>query len=198
MGVCIFFIGGIVAAHHKTTKVVPFNYTKNVTISTIPPGPIGARGGGSGGGGASEFNYTLYQDGGGAILTSIGLDHAFTAFPFSPGPSYSQEPGRPAMSRNRTDLVYTPPASGGRGQTAGDSSPVLTKTEKRPAVESALVHTKCMVDTGTIHEMFFKYFHKMYISIFILSCIIVLALYSFIYRWVGSVLTFKLKRKYTE
>ncbi|RUS79644.1 hypothetical protein EGW08_012591 [Elysia chlorotica] len=114
MGVCIFLIGGIVAAHHRTTKEYSEDQIRKLIMSTISPGM------GTEGGVASESNFTTNHDAAGAILTA--------------------------------------------------------------SLGTATVHSKCTVDTGFIHEEFFKYFHKGYISIFILSCIIVLVLYSLIYR----------------
>ncbi|GFR67802.1 orexin receptor type 1 [Elysia marginata] len=151
MGVCIFIIGGIVAAHHKTTKVVSFSYFKNVTISTTQPAAAWR-----GGQGEREDE------------AGVALDPNST---FSQSSGSALEKSNTETPHERTDLVYyTFPV------------PSVTKTEERPAVESARVDTKCQVDVGTIHDDFFKYFHKMYISIFILSCIIVLVLYSLIYR----------------
>ncbi|GFN97379.1 orexin receptor type 2 [Plakobranchus ocellatus] len=148
MGVCIFIIGGIVAAHYNTVNYVDHHYLQNYTVPCSEDGN----------------------------LTSFTESQTFTDTrnSLSRGPSYTQDPGQPALTVSRRDLVYS-------GQEGSGDEPKLCIKQK-PAVETALVFKTCQVDRGVISKEFFTYFHKLYISIFMLSCIIVLVLYTLIYR----------------
>ncbi|XP_059167157.1 uncharacterized protein LOC131949333 [Physella acuta] len=98
-------------------------------------------------------------------ITIGGTGMTFTPDPISPGPSYSQEVPMPARNRTQPSVA-----------------PVENTTVLINPIHAVYVKVPCDVNENLFNAGFFKVFKYMYTAIFVVSCVIVFALYALIYR----------------
>lgn len=146
LALIIFIFAGIVCLHYTIYPTVD-----QQQITTVPPDLTFV-----------PFNSTADVTLGGGGL-SFPPDHSYTAFPFSPGPSYTRDMGQMTVNRSEQVLV----------QSQNDTTNVVPGTVLR-----------CEIDHAFIDPRFFSFIRYIYPGIFLVSCIIVLVLYSLIYRYV--------------
>ncbi|KAI8795762.1 orexin receptor type 1 [Biomphalaria glabrata] len=113
-------------------------------------------------------NASGYPMGGAYDFTKGDTAMTFTPDPFSPGPSYSQAV-RAQEAGNRSDVLFS-------------TIHIDMSTQPTPNVLTSYLITKCDLNENLIGESFFRSFKKLYVGIFFVSCLIVFALYSLIYR----------------
>ncbi|XP_012945163.1 uncharacterized protein LOC101857687 [Aplysia californica] len=171
LAVIIFIFGGIVCMHYSIYKTVSHHIN-----ATVPPDTTG-------------FPYDIANStAAGFVVGGVTQEEggAFTAYPYghSPGPSYSQEPGA-FMAVNETvlDVLVTGAGAGPENATSSSGqSGVGAAAGGGVIVKVGEIIDACDINEDVIDASFFKVFQKLYTGIFMLSCIIVLVLYSLIYR----------------
>ncbi|KAH9514038.1 hypothetical protein Btru_030053 [Bulinus truncatus] len=151
--VVIFTFGSLVSAHYTIYSKMDYNITDHLQLGNSTGG-----GGGGGGGEGGLYEFTR----GDAVMT-------FTPDPFSLGPSYSQALGGHHEPGNYSDVHFSTLHSG-------------LSTQPTSQVRPSYFTKRCDMDVKIIGPKFFAVFHKMYVGIFFVSCLIVFALYSLIYR----------------
>ncbi|CAL1539021.1 unnamed protein product, partial [Lymnaea stagnalis] len=128
-------------------------------------------------GGLVCAHYTIYKKHDIEIgnSSSLNINHynitvggmTFTPDPISPGPSYS----------SITSMNKTAPSP-----TMAHHNETTTAIDVSPTAKYTYMKTTCDIQEDLIDKRFYYVFRQLYVGIFFVSCIIVFALYSLIYR----------------